>query len=66
MTSKLPFGPKLYGRGIIHIVTHGHTQAVEKPAEITDALWDVLKSCWSHSPDDRATMASVQSALAIL
>jgi hypothetical protein len=64
MTSKLPFGPKLYGRGILHIVTHGHT--VDKPAEIADALWDILKSCWSHSPDDRATMATVESALTIL
>jgi len=64
MTSKPPFRPKLYGKGILEILLQGHT--VEQPGEITDALWNVLKMCWSYRPDERLSMSTVQSALALM
>src|ERR1700736_262591 len=47
-TLRLPLPAQPYGKGIMKIIVDGHTP--NKPAEISDALWDLLERCWSYNP----------------
>jgi serine/threonine protein kinase len=63
-TSKLPFPAKSYGRRVVEIISRGHV--LEKPAEISDPLWSILKRCWSYNPGDRPSIAVIDEELAAI
>lgn len=60
-TLKPPFNKKSYRRGLIRVLSGTHV--LEKPAQITDALWDLLTSCWAPLPEDRPSMVEVKVKL---
>jgi hypothetical protein len=37
---------------------------LERPEEIPSTLWKLLKKCWSFSPEDHPSMATVEEELA--
>jgi hypothetical protein len=46
------------------ILAHGHV--LQKPAEITDVMWDLLKRCWAYDPNDRPSMVTVSAELMMM
>jgi serine/threonine protein kinase len=60
-TSKLPFSSKPYGRGMNEKMAGG--RSIEKPAEISSALWSLLQRCLSYNPEGRPSMTAVEAEL---
>ena len=63
-TSKLPFSPKPYGRGMNEKMAGG--RSIEKPAEISGSLWRILRRCFSCDPYDRPSIATVAAELMMM
>jgi len=58
-TLKPPFPVKSYGT--VAKIIQGHVP--QKPIEISAPMWNLLNDCWSYNPEDRPSMAAIESAL---
>jgi len=58
-TLKPLFPVKSYGT--VAKIIQGHVP--EKPIEISGPIWNLLNECWSYNPEDRPSMAAIESAL---
>ncbi|KIM81537.1 hypothetical protein PILCRDRAFT_821318 [Piloderma croceum F 1598] len=63
-TSKLPFSPRPYGKGMKEKMAGG--RSIEKPAEISSLVWSLLQRCLSYNPDHRPSMAEVELELMMM
>jgi len=61
-TSKSPFPATPYGR--IMKIIHGHLP--KQSVEISAPLWTLLLKAWSVNPQDRPSMAAIETALATM
>jgi len=61
-SGKQPYYGYYHGRGIVKIVNEGH-RALDRPPEITTALWNIMQKCWALNSEDRPSMRQVESEL---
>lgn len=55
-------------RGLQKIMERGHLEILgnAKPPQMSEALWDLLRRCWSVNPASRPTMMEVVAELSAL
>jgi len=66
-TGRRPFAHRRFDTMVIHDVFN--KRRPRRPldcSEMTDSLWSLIESCWSHEPADRLSMDGVNAWISIL
>lgn len=66
LTGRLPFSHRRHDSMVVHDVFHGRRPLRPSNPEVTDQIWELIRSCWHQEPSKRSTMAIVGIWLTLL